>query len=343
MWCNSAATREVAKYPMEADKPRHRTDRRSTPWRRRVRRGGLAWLAGGLLSAGAAVVVLVTVVTSAVGGPPQPGARLLASAAFRASAQEGYNTAWSGWIDVADPHVAFRSVSATFTVPAVTCTVPGAAVALWAGLDGYPHGNPTIEQVGVAANCVQNILNGVYPIYFAWYQMGPDGPVREHTVNAGDTVSVSVDDSTGTGRYRLTLTDREDQRADFRISARCPAAATCHNSSAEVIAEDPGGGYAYRNALANFGLADFSDIAVSSANGTVGSLQSNSRWQLQAEAMVNDAADIVAEPSQPADRATAFSVTYTPDLVLLARCPGSAPRWQPVPASLRAVPFRLFL
>jgi hypothetical protein len=247
-------------------------------------------------------------------GSQRPDSTRGHASASRSGAQQGFNTAWSGLIDVADEHTAFRSVAATFTVPAVTCTSPGSAVALWAGLDGYPHGNPTIEQVGIAADCVQTIVSGDYPRYFAWYQMGPGGPVLRHEVHAGDTVSVSVTYDSSIRRYQLTLTDNRTAAADIHASVPCPSAFTCHNSSAEVIAEDPGGGYAYGGALANFGIADFTDVVVTSADGTSGTLRGNSRWHVQAEAMVDTRDDVVAQPSGEAGGA-AFSVTYTPDLV----------------------------
>jgi hypothetical protein len=280
-----------------------------------------------LRAATAAVTVLLLAVPAAglaSGGPARIGAgsgprapdRPRGQASPSASAaQQGFNTAWSGWIDVADPHVAFRSVAATFMVPAVTCTSPGSAVALWAGLDGYPHGNPTIEQAGIAADCVQTIVSGDFPRYFAWYQMGPGGPVLKHEVHAGDTVSVSVAYDSRSRRYQLTLTDDRTAAADIHASVPCPGTFTCHNSSAEVIAEDPGGGYAYGGALANFGIADFSDVVVTSADGTSGTLRGNLRWHVQAEAMVDARDNVVAQPSGPADGNAAFSVTYTPDLI----------------------------
>jgi hypothetical protein len=229
--------------------------------------------------------------------------------------QEGDNTAWAGWIDVADDHVPFRSVAATFTVPTVTCTGSGAAVALWAGLDGYPHGNPTIEQVGIAANCATNLIRGIYPTYFAWYQMGPDGPVFRNAVHPGDTISVSVYDDSGAGRYELRLADAQTPSADIRASLPCPSGSVCHNVSAEVIAEDPSGGYMAGSRLANFGEADFRDITMTSADGTTGALRPNSHWYVDAQSMVNASDNLVAEPSGRSDGDTACSVTYTPDLV----------------------------
>jgi hypothetical protein len=240
---------------------------------------------------------------------------------FGPGAAEGYNTAWSGWIDVADPHVAFRSVAATFTVPAVTCSAPGAGVGLWVGMDGYPHGNPTIEQVGIAANCVQSIVNGTYPTYFAWYQMGPGLPVMRRAVAPGDVITASVRYDSSARAYHLDLTDAGRPGADIRVSQPCPATATCHDSSAEVIAEDPDGGYSDGISLANFGVADFRDVAVTSAEGTSGTLAATASWHVQGEAMVNANDNVVADPSGLADGSTAFSVAFTPDLVLVSTMP----------------------
>jgi hypothetical protein len=247
-------------------------------------------------------------------------------------ASEGYNTAWSGWIDVADAHVAFRSVAATFTVPAVTCSAPGAGVGLWVGMDGYPHGNPTIEQVGVGANCVQSVVNGTYPTYFAWYQMGPGLPVLRRAVAPGDVITASVSYDGSARRYDLDLTDAGRPGADIRASLPCPPTATCHDSSAEVIAEDPDGGYSDGISLANFGVADFRHVAVTSAEGTAGTLAATASWHVQGEAVVNASDNVVAQPSGPADGSTAFSVAFTPDLVLVSArpfLPAEQPKHQP--------------
>jgi Peptidase A4 family len=308
------------------------------PWPRRVSRLLVVAVAGalaGLLASAPAASAVIA------GGPLVRG-----STSAGVAHMQGRNTAWSGWIDVADANVAFRSVAATFTVPAVTCTARGAQVALWVGLDGYPHGNPTIEQIGVAADCVQTVVNGIYPTYFAWYQLGLDGQVIRRPLSPGDIVSASVRFDSRARRYRLALTDSRRASADIRVSLPCPASSRCHNSSAEVIAEDPDGGYSDGSPLADFGVADFSDVTVTSGTaatggaattgraatpggaaspggaattsgtGTTGSLAGNARWHTEGEAMIDTSDNVVAEPSAPSDGCTAFSVTYMPGLVL---------------------------
>ena len=89
------------------------------------------------------------------------------------------STNWSGYAAL-DP--SFRSVTASWRVPAVTC--PGTATTYssqWIGIDGAENGDNTVEQDGTESDC----LGGV-PTYDAWYEMYGDP-----AVNNGDEVELS--------------------------------------------------------------------------------------------------------------------------------------------------------
>src|SRR5919107_5912322 len=88
------------------------------------------------------------------------------------------STNWAGY-DVMGGR--YTSVSATWTQPAVNCSVtPTGWSSFWVGLDGDTSG--TVEQTGTEADC----SNG-HAVYSGWYEMYPKFPKTYGTpVGAGD-------------------------------------------------------------------------------------------------------------------------------------------------------------
>ena len=64
----------------------------------------------------------------------------------------GTSTNWAGLNAVAGAPGSFQNVSASWTQPAVTCTVADSYSAYWVGLDGDT--TSTVEQLGTEADCV---------------------------------------------------------------------------------------------------------------------------------------------------------------------------------------------
>ena len=110
---------------------------------------------------------------------------------------------WAGWVDEADSSVELRYVTATFTVPTVSCSSANQHVGFWVGLDGFKP-NETVEQVGVAVNCV-NGSSGWAPVYDSFWEMYPNGPTENAGVSAGDSITASVYYNSSTGLYNLVL------------------------------------------------------------------------------------------------------------------------------------------
>jgi hypothetical protein len=215
---------------------------------------------------------------------------------------------WAGWMDLANKGVQFQSVAARFTVPKVTCTAKGEEVDFWVGLDGWT--DRTVEQAGVDAFCDIHTGSGYKPEYTDWYEMFPHLPVTEHRVSPGDTIVVSVSHNSSGRTYLLEVDDRTHPANGFNISASCPSGHTCLNNSAEVIAEDPGGGPPKHVFLPNFGTVHFSEVQVISRSGTIGSLGGNSLWSANEITMEYPGKTVMAKPSARTSRDTAFSVTY---------------------------------
>jgi hypothetical protein len=161
------------------------------------------------------------------------------------------STNWSGYAVTGST---YRSVSASWTQPAVNCSVtPTGWSSFWIGLDG--DNSNTVEQTGSEADCSSGRA-----VYSAWYEMYPKFPVNfSNRVAAGDhfTSSVTTD---GRGNFTLTLID-STQGWTQTNNAKLKSARL---SSAEVIAEAPSssGGVL---PLADFGSVGFSSAKV---NGT---------------------------------------------------------------------------
>jgi hypothetical protein len=157
----------------------------------------------------------------------------------------GYN--WSG---AAKTGSGFSSVTSAWTEPSVTCNSYNDLMAPWVGIDGY--GSSTVEQTGVATDCSYG-----YPVYQAWYEMYPAGPVYYSTssypVYAGDHFTGTVTRSGTT--YTLTLTN-----TTRGWTARTVQSLSASNASAEVIIESPTASYP------NFGTVYFTNSQINGSN-----------------------------------------------------------------------------
>jgi len=164
------------------------------------------------------------------------------------------STNWAGY-DVTGGR--YTSVSATWTQPAVNCSVtPTGWSSFWVGLDGDTSN--TVEQTGTEADC-----NGSTPVYSAWYEMYPKYPTNySNPVVPGDhfTATVSTD---GRGNFTLTLSNTTRGWTQS-VSKKLRGAAL---ASAEIIAEAPSSRSGVLP-LANFGTASFSGATVNGATLT---------------------------------------------------------------------------
>ncbi len=214
------------------------------------------------------------------------------------------NQPWSGYIDVADPNVALRYVASNFTVPTLRCPSSGKAdVSIWVGINGWNQTNGTVEQAGVDGVC-----NNGLPTYYLWYQIFPDAKVPLYDINPGDSIGVSVY-YTGSN-YQLTLDDKSTGASTSVPGQDCPSGHSCPNNTAEVIAEDYGGGVADGNDLADFGSIKFTDTVVTSRDGTHGTLSPGYLWSSTVVDMSDPAGNIMAEPSGLSDGGADYTDTY---------------------------------
>src|ERR1700753_1130263 len=193
------------------------------------------------------------------------------------------STNWAGYVATGSWNGAgFRYVQATFNVPSVNCGNSTAGNASypdtfddWVGLDGvgYNFGASTsVEQIGIYGQC----SNGA-PNYGAWWETYPDPETPiSFQPSAGDAITAAVVwDSTRTaaqGQYDLVLNDVTTGQT-FNQYEAC-AAASCANSSAEVITEAPAIATA-TVPLARYGISNYENIAVTDRSGQRASFTSS--------------------------------------------------------------------
>ncbi|HEX4702983.1 MAG TPA: G1 family glutamic endopeptidase [Pseudonocardiaceae bacterium] len=209
---------------------------------------------------------------------------------------------WTGYVDVAHPHVQFRFVASNFIVPAVTCTHPESKASFWVGLDGY--GNGTVEQVGLSTNCIP--VNGVaVPVYQVWWEMFPDGVHYVRNAIPGDHLALSVFYNSSTDMYRLSITDKNFAPASFTVREHCPSGHTCRNATAEAILEADNGSF-----LSRFSPVTFSNSSVTSRGGTRGAFGNTTLWDLAEPVMTGSNGQPLAHVSRLSNRGRNFTITY---------------------------------
>jgi hypothetical protein len=193
---------------------------------------------------------------------------------LKAGAAVTYSGNWSGYGALAKKGVALRYVQADWNIPSVSC--PRSALGSggeafnsdWVGLDGLT--SSTVEQTGTTTFC----NGGTTPSYYAWYEMYPAAPITMSDVGPGDAIDASVYfDGTA---YEIALKD-VTTGGSLKVTQKCSSSSLCENSSAEVIAEDPGASAPVLG-LADFGQENFTSAQVTSRNGTRGTLAASSLW-----------------------------------------------------------------
>jgi hypothetical protein len=212
---------------------------------------------------------------------------------------------WSGYADVANSGAALRYVTANFNIPSLNCANSsggsgGIYYASWAGLDGYDNG--TVEQEGIESYCQSGT-----PGLWVFYEMYPADPVVFTGANPGDALATSTYYNSTTKKYSLVVDDLTQSGAGISVSESC--AGTCSNSTAEVISEAPGGGPPTYG-LADFGAESYTNAAVTSRNGTKGTLSAAALWKSYAINMVNQSSHDTLATAGPLQGGTAFLDTW---------------------------------
>ena len=204
---------------------------------------------------------------------------------------------WAGYVLTSGGP--FDSVSASFTVPTLTCR-PGqqvSGISSWVGVDGAPPGDNQVFQDGVDSMCVSG--QQVNTAWWEWYPLS--GNDLTMTVNTGDQILATVS-SAGTDEWNWEI---NDETTGAILQSPAPIAYTGPASSAEWILEDPGDGDQSKMIPFPLGCTPvtFSNMTVSPGS-----------WQPSASGLVQIANDtsILATPdlpSNPAGNGSSMTVT----------------------------------
>lgn len=212
----------------------------------------------------------ILVIAVAVGVALLPAAASATTSASSAIINQAGAFVGYGTIPLTGSTNTFRSVSATWTVPHVTCTYnlqsvyQGVALGKGNGLDrSNPYG---AEGAGIWAFCSSA---GATPDYDTAFNAG--GGLKVHSaISPGDTITATVSYSATTKEYTFTVTDLNN--LPYSISGYTyPCQGNCSNASAWVSLS------ADSQSLAGFGQANFVSIKITDSAGHVGGLK-NPNW-----------------------------------------------------------------
>jgi peptidase A4-like protein len=238
---------------------------------------------------GRVVAAAIAAVSAALFFAASSGAAVRRGPVIPPNHKIGHGTS-SNWSGYAVAGGTYSSVSASWTQPAVNCSVtPTGWSSFWVGIDGDTSN--TVEQTGTEADCSSGRA-----VYSAWFEMYPKFPTTYSTpVSAGDRFSARVT-TDGRGTFTLVLSDTTKgwtQQTTQRLKRTRLA-------SAEVIAEAPSssGGVL---PLADFGSVGFSGATVN------GALLSSSTPGLDPITMVSGST-VKAQPSTVSNGS--FSVAW---------------------------------
>lgn len=243
----------------------------------------------------------------------------LLAAAPTALAQVSQSSNWAGYA-IHRSGVTFRSVSATWREPRVTCQKGRETFSsYWVGLGGYNINAKALEQTGTEVDCTDKGT----PHAFAWYEVvpAPSVPItlkvpfgdliQGQVIVAGHTVTMLLRDLTRHTQFSKTLN-----------------ASTVDTTSAEWIVEAPSECMALYDCvtlpLADFGSTPFGAATAQSATGHSGSI-SDPFWSATAIKLVPHRTPSAlgrhrlghtgdATPSPLQTSGSSFSVTYSPRL-----------------------------
>jgi hypothetical protein len=199
---------------------------------------------------------------------------------------------WSGYIATGSQ---FTGVSGQWVVPTVRPSQTSEFSSTWIGIDGAT--NNSLIQTGTE----QDTSDGK-TTYYAWYELLPALSIPVEYVSPGDQMKASiVEDSTGI--WTITIADlTSGQSVSESVAYSTPQA------SAEWIEEAPSSASGQLLPLADFGTAQFTDLAMSGSN-----LSSGVLFPVD---MVDANGDIIAFPGAISN--DSFSIAYDGESPTLA-------------------------
>lgn len=207
----------------------------------------------------------------------------------------------------------WHDVKATFTVPAVNCSVtPNSTAYHYVVLGPKQKGS---QAAGIVEGC-----SGGSPFYYGsyWYSEydngtinGPNGPNDVLPINPGDTVTASVNSNTSTGTDTFKVADKTTGKYYQNDYTGAGQQANLFYHSAGVLSY----GNISSQGTADFGLVSFSsaEVAPNAAGGRDKPLSDPTLWKLIADEQIGPVTgtpDIVPGPISSTSTASSFTNTW---------------------------------
>jgi hypothetical protein len=189
------------------------------------------------------------------GQPDSQPAHLLTTAGphISGTAETAESTNWSGYVATGSQ---FTRVSAQWVVPTVQPSQTSESSSTWIGIDGVT--NTSLIQTGTE----QDTSNG-QTTYYAWYELLPALSIPVEYVSPGDTMSASIVE-TSPGMWTIVIADlTSGQSVTKSVAYSTP------QTSAEWIEEAPSSATAQQLTLADYGTAQFTNLAVSGSSSAL--------------------------------------------------------------------------
>ncbi len=198
---------------------------------------------------------------------------ILTPCALVAPAQAGTvrSHAWAGY---QAHHDSFKSVAATWTVPALTCsgTTPAGDPDSYFSVGLGPKVSDS-EHVGVRELCTGTVAS-----YVSYVEINGLYEVQAIDPAVGDKISASVRHEHG--RYRFSLSD-VTQGLSFSHLYKCGAFSAGQGTCSRTTARVSAGIWApHRSPLADYGKVVFRNVAITDVAGHHGSLAKNGHWKV---------------------------------------------------------------
>jgi hypothetical protein len=177
------------------------------------------------------------------------------------------STGWAGYVSTLN--AAATSVSATWTVPSITCGQQTTWLGTWIGVDGAESSGPgtnLVFQDGVYSYCISGQQENQ-----AWWESYPGPANGLGSVNAGDTISASVQEANGGWNWSVS-----DETSGASWSSAQPVNYSGPADTAEWIVEDPGA--PTEPFVSGFSPVTFTNMTMTTADAST--FTDGSTWQM---------------------------------------------------------------
>jgi len=211
-----------------------------------------------------------------------------------------YSANWSGY--VATNPTPYTSVSASWTVPAVSATSPPAYSAVWVGIGGVDRSSNRVLQAGTE----QDALSNGTATYYAWHEVYPRPSAFVAYISPGDSITVTISQvPSNATAWRILIVRNSATILDLTVNTRINLAS---EATAEFVVERP----SLRPGNQLTTLANFGSVTFSGCSTNQGALASLTGADMLIMTSNNTSSGThLAQPSTLEGTTNGFSILYS--------------------------------